>query len=411
MSDAKPPVRLDAPWLAAPPRARVFAALAAQGHGARAVGGAIRNTLLGAPVVDVDVATTATPQETITAARAAGLKALPTGITHGTVTLIADGIATEVTTLRTDVESHGRHATVAFTTDWIADAERRDFTMNALYCDADGTLFDPLGGYADLMARRVRFIGDAATRIREDYLRILRFFRFTAQYGAGPLDAEGLAACIVERDGLTRLSAERVSQELQRLLVAPRGLEITAGMFAHGLLASLLGRAPDMSRLARLAACEADVGAPPDVARRLAALAVQVAEDAEFLQGRLRLSNAMAARLQTAATAPRWEAAPDAATARAELYRRGAPHYRDVILAAWSRRMVDVETPAWRSLYALPDTWQPPRFPLDGSDAAGAGLIPGPAMGAALRKAEDAWIASDFTLPRDALRALLGRSD
>lgn len=408
MTDATPPLRIDAPWLTVPARARVFAALAAQGHVARAVGGAIRNTLLGAAVADVDVATTARPQETIAAARAARLKALPTGVAHGTVTLVADGIATEVTTLRTDVETHGRHATVVFTTDWIADAQRRDFTMNALYCDADGTLFDPLGGYDDLMARRVRFIGDAHARIREDYLRILRFFRFTAQYGAGPLDAEGLAACVAERDGLARLSAERVSQELQRLLVAPRGPEITGAMFDHGLLASLLGRAPDLARLTRLTACEAALDAAPDFARRLAALAVQVAEDVDFLQTRLRLSNALAARLHAAATAPRWNLAPDATTARAWLYRKGAAPYRDAIVAAWSRRMSDRETPAWRALYALPETWQPPRFPLDGSDAVAAGIAPGPGMGAALRKAEEAWIASDFTLSRAALHDLLG---
>lgn len=407
MTDAKPPLRLDAPWLAAPARARVFAALAAHGHGARAVGGAVRNTLLGAPVADVDVATTATPQETIAAARAAGLKALPTGIAHGTVTIVVDGITTEVTTLRTDVETHGRHATVAFTTDWIADAERRDFTMNALYCDADGTLFDPLGGYGDLVARRLRFIGDPRARIREDYLRILRFFRFTAQYGAGPLDAEGLTACIGERDGLARLSAERVSQELQRLLVAPRGVEIVGEMFDHGLLAALLGRAPDGARLARLACCEDALGIEPDFARRLAALAVQVEEDVGFLQARLRLSNAVAARVRAAATTPRWPAPPDLSVARELLYRLGTEPYRDTIIAAWSRRIMAHETPAWRALFALPDTWQPPRFPLDGTDAAAAGILPGPGMGAALRRAEDAWIASDFTLSRDALTALL----
>ena len=184
MTAASPPPRIDAPWLSAPARARVFASLAAKGHVARAVGGAVRNTLLGAPVTDVDVATTASPKEAIAAARDAGLKPLPTGIAHGTITIVVDGIATEVTTLRRDVETYGRHATVAFTTDWLADASRRDFTMNALYCDADGTLFDPLGGYDDLMARRVRFIGNAAERIAEDYLRILRFFRIHAAYGA-----------------------------------------------------------------------------------------------------------------------------------------------------------------------------------------------------------------------------------
>ena len=407
MPDAAPPHRIEAPWLTAPERACVFAALAAQGHIARAVGGAIRNALLGVPVADVDIATTATPQETIAAARAAGLKALPTGIAHGTVTIVVDGVTTEVTTLRHDVESHGRHATVAFTTDWMADASRRDFTMNALYCEADGTLFDPLGGYDDVMAARVRFIGDAHQRIREDYLRILRFFRFNAQYGRGPLDAEGLAACITERDGLKRLSAERVSQELQRLLVAPRGIEIARAMFEAGLLAGLLGRAPDLSRLARLAACEVDAGATPDFARRLAALAVQVEEDAVFLQARLRLSNAAATRLRNAATAPHWPLPPDQATARAFLYRAGAEGYRDALFAARSRSDIERHAVTWRERLALPDTWQPPRFPLDGNDAAAAGVAPGPAVGTALRTAEAAWVASDFTLPREALLAML----
>ena len=203
----------------------MFAALAARGFAARAVGGAVRNALLGQPVTDVDIATAGAARGgDRRGARRPGLEAVPTGIAHGTVTVVSGGRAYEVTTLRRDVETHGRHATVAFTDDWAEDARRRDFTLNALYCSADGEVFDPLGGYADLAARRVRFIGDAAERIREDYLRILRFFRLTADYGRGPPDARGLLppACASAR-GWRILSAERVRQELLRLLAAPRG--------------------------------------------------------------------------------------------------------------------------------------------------------------------------------------------
>ena len=184
-----PPSLKDAAWLKRPETARVFAALSGDGIETRAVGGAVRNTLLGRPVTEVDLATTAVPDTVMARARKAGLKAIPTGIAHGTVTVVADGTPFEVTTLRRDVETYGRHAKVAFTEDWEEDARRRDFTLNALYADADGALYDPLGGYADLVAGRVRFIGDATARITEDYLRILRFFRFNAYYGKGPLDA------------------------------------------------------------------------------------------------------------------------------------------------------------------------------------------------------------------------------
>src|SRR5215510_13333631 len=247
MADPTPselPSLAGADWLTRADTLAVFDALAARGYAARAVGGAVRNALLGRPVIDVDIATPAHPDEVIAAARAAGLAAQPTGIAHGTVTVIAGHVAHEVTTLREDVEAHGRHATVAFTDDWAADARRRDFTINALYCNADGEVFDPLGGRGDVAAHRVRFIGQARERIREDYLRILRFFRLTAEYGAGAPDAEGLAACVLERDGLQRLSAERIRQELLRLLVAPRAAELVGSMLDYGLLPLVLSAAP-----------------------------------------------------------------------------------------------------------------------------------------------------------------------
>lgn len=404
---APTPAKIDADWLTEPARAKVFQALAAQGFPARAVGGAVRNAILDVPVEDVDLATPATPDEVMEAAHAAGLKVLPTGIAHGTVTIVVDGKPTEVTTLRRDVETHGRHATVAFTQDWVQDASRRDFTMNALYCDPDGTVHDPLGGYGDVLARRVRFIGDPATRIREDYLRILRFFRFNARYGQGPLDAAGLAACVAEHAGLSRLSGERIQQEMRRLIVAPRALEMTQALFECGLLTLVLGRAPNIARMGRLIEREGEVGAAPDVARRLAALAVAVTEDAPYLQERWKLANAIEQRLSGMATAPAWPRAPQAPEARALLYVRGLEGYQDAVLASWSR----LEGPAgmhdWRNAYALPERWSAPRFPLGGDDAKAAGIAPGPAMGTALRAVEQAWIASDFTLDTAELRARL----
>ena len=287
-----PPSLKDADWLKRPQTVRVFSALSKDGVTTRAVGGAVRNTLLGLPVTEIDLATTALPERVMALAKAAGLKAVPTGIEHGTVTVIVDGMPFEVTTLRRDVETYGRHATVAFTEDWEEDAKRRDFTLNALYADRDGTVFDPLGGYGDLVAGRVRFIGEAEDRIKEDYLRILRFFRFNAYYGKGPLDPEGLAACVKLRAGLDQLSAERVAGELRRILVAPQAVRAIEALFDYGLLTDLLASAPRMIRFTRLVAAEEALGLAPDPALRLAALAVFVAEDAERLAERLRLSNA-----------------------------------------------------------------------------------------------------------------------
>ena len=281
----------DAEWLVRDETRAVFAALAAAGFTTRVVGGAVRNALLGRPVVDIDMATTARPEAIIAAAKAAGLTAVPSGIDHGTVTLLVNRLAYEVTTLREDVETHGRRARVVFTDDWAADARRRDFTINALYCGGDGEVLDPLGGYADLAARRVRFIGTAGERIGEDYLRILRFFRFTAEYAEGPPDAEGLAACVAGRAGHARLSAERVRQELFRLLVAPRGPELVGWMLAYGLIVSVLGLAPRPTLLARIAEIERALAFEPDAIVRLAALGIEVGEDADRLRERLRLSN------------------------------------------------------------------------------------------------------------------------
>jgi poly(A) polymerase len=406
---ALPPRLTGAGWLDRPETQAVFAALAAGGFTARAVGGAVRNALAGRPVSDVDIATDARPEQVVCAAEAARLKAAPTGLAHGTVTVVANGHPYEVTTLRRDVETHGRHATVVFTDDWAEDARRRDFTLNALYCSADGTVFDPLGGYRDLAARRVRFIGDAGERIREDYLRILRFFRLTAEFAEGPADAEGLAACVRKRAGLSILSAERVRVEFLRLLAAPRGPEIAALMQDYGLLPSVLGAAPRPMLLARLAGIEAALGVAPDPVLRLAALAVEVPEDAERLRGRLRLSNEQATKLARAAPLREADIGPASpeATARAWLYRHGAAAYRERVLLAWARTGDPSDSCAWRHRLALPERWPPPRFPLKGADALALGVSPGPRVGEILRTVEDRWVAEDFAADESALRARL----
>jgi poly(A) polymerase len=395
-------------WLERAETKAVFAALAAGGFAARAVGGAVRNALLGLPVVDIDIATTARPDEIIAAAEAAGLTAIPTGIAHGTVTVIANRAPYEVTTLRRDVETHGRHATVAFTDDWAADAQRRDFTINALYCSADGEVFDPLGGAVDLEARRVRFIGEAAQRIREDYLRILRFFRLTAEYGIGAPDTEGLAACVREREGLAGLSAERVRQELLRLLVAPRGPELAGWMLDYGLLPLVLGAAPRPTLLTRLAGLEAALALVPDGILRLAPLAVEVPEDADRLAERLRLANDERARLGRAAERmPELGPAAPEATARAYLYAAGPAAFRDRALIAWARSGDAPGSEAWRRRLALPERWPPPRFPLGGADVLALGVPAGPRVGESLRGLEAWWIAGDFAADETALRARL----
>ncbi len=408
MAAPAPPRLDDASWLTRPETKAVFAALAARGFAARAVGGVVRNALLGRPVTDVDIATPARPDEVMAAAQAAGLAAVPTGIAHGTVTVIANRVPYEITTLREDVETHGRHATVAFTADWAADARRRDFTINALYCSADGEVFDPLGAYPDLARRRVRFIGDAAARIREDYLRILRFFRLTADYGEGPPDAGGLAACVAERAGLGVLSAERVRQEMLRLLVAARGPELVRAMLSYGLITLVLAAAPRPTLLDRLAALEAALGLTPDAVLRLAALAVEVPEDADRLRDRLRLSNEEHARLAGVAVlmpglGPN---APERA-AKACLYAEGEADYRQRVLIAWARSGDPPDSQGWRDRFALPERWQPPRLPLGGTDVMALGVPTGPRVGELLRALEAWWIAGDFAADEAALRAKL----
>lgn len=393
--------RLIAGWLDAKPLRNVFAAFDAAQAEVRVVGGAIRNTLIDRPVIDVDLATPAVPEAVIELARRAGLGAHPTGIEHGTVMLVSDGVGFEVTTLRRDIETDGRHATVAFTQSWDEDAQRRDFTINALYCAPDGTIYDPMGGIADLRRRRVRFIGDGEARIREDYLRILRFFRFSAEYGKGHLDADGLAAAIKLKQGLSKLAAERVRAEFLKLLAAPYAAEVVRTMHESGILALVLPGSLHPERLVRLQAIQAGLGQPPDVICGLAALAISGTGDVDGLQRRLRLSNSEASALRSAASVdPGLDPAQPETAACAALYRLGSEAFRRAVVVAWARSNASATEAAWRKRALLADRWNPPKMPFSGSDVLALGIQAGPAVGEILRAFEAWWIAAAFPSDR-----------
>jgi poly(A) polymerase len=388
------------------PTAAVLEALDRDGEEARVVGGAVRNALLGIPPGDVDIATTAVPDEVIRRAAAAGFRPVETGKEHGTITVVADGMPFEVTTLRQDVETYGRRAKVVFGRDWRQDAQRRDFTINALFASRDGRLHDYVGGLADLGARRVRFIGDPVTRIAEDYLRILRFFRFHASYADGPLDPAGLAACIRARMQIDTLSRERVRMELMKLLLAPAAAPTCEAMTDAGILAPVLGGVPLVASLRRMAAIEAAAGLAPDACRRLGALGVGIVEDAERLAQRLRLSNAEIERLLSMGNAW-WRISPtDEQAMRALLYRNGEQHFHDRVSLAWSRAGGEVSDHDWLRALQLPERWNRPTFRLKAADFIARGLVPGPQLGRALAAAEDTWVAANFPADQATLAAI-----
>ena len=399
--------RLDnVPWLTSGPAARVLGLLNGDGEEARVVGGAVRNALLKIPIGDIDIATTALPDEVIRRAKAAGIKSVPTGIEHGTVTLVVDAHPFEVTTLREDTETYGRKAKVAFGRDWVRDAERRDFTINGLSVDADSVVHDHVGGLADIAAKRVRFIGDAGHRIAEDYLRILRFFRMHAAYGADEPDRAGYLACIAGRAGLANLSAERVRMEMLKLLVAEGALVAVAAMADAGLLLPILGGVTYTGPFATMISAERMLGLGPSAVRRLGALSVAVTEDAKRVAARLRLTNAEAKALDS--MGHRWWrlADMDEARARRRLYRLGEDQYRDRLLLAWAHSGGSQDTAYWREFAALPQRWSAPKFPLKAADFVARGIAEGPALGHVLTLAEDAWLAADFPLDRAALSAI-----
>ena len=392
------------PWMTATATRAVIAALQAAGgpDAARFVGGCVRDALLerDGPDMDIDVATPLTPDAVVLALTGAGLKAVPTGIAHGTITAVAHGRPVEITTLRRDVATDGRHAVVAFTDDWAEDAARRDFRLNALYADPDGRLHDPTGcGIDDARAGRVVFVGDPQTRIREDYLRILRFFRFFAHYGRGPADAAAVAACGALTSGLASLSAERVSKELLKLLAAPDPRPAVRLMETTGILAALLPEAGSPVRFEGLVALGAD-GADPVL--RLAALLDGPVGDA--VGRRLRLPNRVRDRLAQACTPdPELSPALDAAAVRRAVWRSGAEAVGDrmrLARAVWSSE-------AWPGLLAIADHWTPPSFPVTGDDVVAAGAPPGPEVGRILKALQDAWLDADFQPDRAALLARL----
>ncbi|NGX94072.1 MAG: CCA tRNA nucleotidyltransferase, partial [Candidatus Afipia apatlaquensis] len=396
----------DAPWLRSGATARVLTLLNSGGEEARVAGGAVRNALLGFPIGDIDIATTALPEEVIRRAKLAHIKAVPTGVEHGTVTLVIEGQPFEVTTLREDIETFGRKAKVAFGRDWTRDAMRRDFTINGLTVTPDGTVYDEVGGRADIAARRVRFIGEPSQRIAEDSLRILRFFRIHAAYGEGAPDRAGYEACIAGRDGLAELSAERIRTEMLKLMVAKGAAEALVAMDDAGLLLRLTAGVVYHGAFANMILAEQQMGLAPDAILRLGALAVAVTEDAKRLSQRWRLSNAETKRLDS--MGHRWwrAAGMDEAIAQRRLYRLGAARYRDRMMLAWARAGRDVNAPQWRDLTALPERWTPPAFPLKAADFIARGIAEGPALGHILTLAEDAWLALQFPLDSAALKTI-----
>jgi len=397
-----------AAWLGDPDLQKLLSALGAAGEEARIAGGAVRNALLGEDVADVDIATTSLPEESARRAKEAGFKAVPTGIEHGTVTVVAGGRPYEVTTLRADVETDGRRARVRFGRDWKADAERRDFTINALYATADGDVVDLVGGLADLRSRTLRFIGDAEARIREDYLRILRFFRFFAWYGDGRPDADGLRACARLKDGMDRLSAERVWHELKRLLGAPDPRRALLWMRQTGVLTKVLPESEKwgIDAIQGLVAAEGELGWAADPLLRLEAMLPPDPDRMQAFAGRLKLSGAESRRLQEWAASPPLAAAVTDAEAARHLYRHDRQSVLDrlrLALAAARARGAEREAADLLRLLDFAGKWEKPVFPLKGSDLKSLGIPPGPELGTLLRRLEEEWIVSGFGLAKGEL--------
>jgi poly(A) polymerase len=396
---------------------RVLALLNADGGEGRVVGGAVRNSLMGLPVADIDIATTLLPNAVTKRAEAAGIKAVPTGIAHGTVTLVVDGKPFEVTTLRRDVETDGRHAEVAFSTDWQADAERRDLTINALYAGRDGEVVDLVGGLADIEKRNVRFIGDAATRIAEDRLRILRFFRFFAYYGSGRPDADGLRACAAARSTLGSLSAERVWSEMKKLLGARDPGRALLWMRQVSVLTEVLPETEKwgIDAIPSLVATEQSLGWRPDAVLRLASIVPPDAERLVKLAERLRLSKAEALRLQAFATAPVVKDDISEAALDRLLYVNGtdgiATRLKLALAVARGKAEDDFDEMARSArlgkLIAKLERWEKPTFPIGGIDALNVGIGAGPRVGEILAAIEQEWITGNFSMDRAALLARL----
>lgn len=398
--------------MTAQPARTLFTRLTADGDAARFVGGCVRDTVARRKVGDIDVATEAPPDRVTALLDIRGIRVIPTGLAHGTVTAVVDGTVYEITTLRRDVETDGRRAKVAFTDDWIGDAARRDFTINALYLDADGTLYDPVGGLNDLEACRVRFIGSPSDRLAEDVLRLLRFFRFHAWYGKGAPDPAAMTACRAFAPRLSGLSRERVWSEFRRILVASDPGSALRLMDEGGALRRVVPGAAAFDRLDRAVGIEAELGLDPSAIRRLAAVLAPEAGDVGGLVRGLRLSRAESVRLEKAVeTSAQLIAKPDAASIGDRLYRWRERAFGDALTVAWAHRRADNgdETVFERHAHALA-AWARPVFPVGGKDAIALGAAPGPAIGRALEEVEAWWIAREFAPGREACLARLAAS-
>ena len=397
-----------APWMTAPATRAVVEALTAEGADVRFVGGCVRDALLGRESSDIDIGTPDPPERVTALLKDAGIetRTVPRGIEHGTVTALADGNRYEITTLRRDERTDGRHAEVAFTDNWREDAARRDFTINAMSTTPDGTVYDHFGGRKDLEAGRVRFVGDPATRIAEDHLRVLRFFRFYAWYGKGEPDAGALDACKTAAHTIPSLSGERVQAEILKLLAAPDPLPALAAMRDAGVLAVLLPEASDAERLANLIAIETQV-AEPDTTRRLAALIAE-AEAAHHVATRWRLAGPDGARLADLCAPP----APltpdlDRRNQRRRLYRLGPGLFRDLVLLAWAKEAQAENDTVWRAMLETAEAWEVPTLPVTGADVLACGVESGPAVGRLLFAVEAWWKDRDFAPDRAAALAKL----
>lgn len=388
-----------ASWLNEAGTRAVMDALAAGGGVSRFVGGAVRNTLMSEPVTDIDIATAETPEKAKALLEAKGIKTVPTGIAHGTITAVTPTRHFEITTLRVDVATDGRRADVAFTGDWVEDAKRRDFTMNALYCDADGALHDPLNGLDDLKARRVRFIGDPHERIREDYLRILRFFRLHAWYGEGEPDEAGLRACADEREGLKRLSGERIRDELLKTACAGAAAGAFRQMAAAGILAIVLPEASRLDRFEKLV--EIETGqlfvTETDPILRLGAMLDLDKPGTDALARRLKLSNKDRDRLTAMLTdETRIVCYLSMREVRRALYRMGVQLFKDRVSLGWADDRRGHNAFQWRAMLAMADSWEKPVLMLTGEMIKAAGVPEGPEIGRVHKEVEEWWIDADF---------------
>jgi poly(A) polymerase len=389
-------------WMTSGAAHKVYQALERAGGSPRFVGGCVRDGLLGRKIRDIDIATPLDPAAVMKAAEAAGLKHVPTGIEHGTVTVVADHTGIEVTTLRRDVETFGRHATVAFTDDWREDAARRDLTMNALSADARGQVYDYFDGIADLQAGRVRFVGAPEDRMREDYLRILRYFRFHADYATGDFDQPALKAARVLKGELKSLSGERLRQETLKLLVARRGVDTWRAMLSEGIVAAFLPPATTIDRMAKVAGLEQRLKVPQDPVRRLAALTVTGAGPA--VAETLKLSNADRDRvIAISAARPEFHAS-DARLVRRQIYDLGNALALDLLLVDWPEPESDAQ-----HAYEIVREWPRPELPVKGRDVSALEVPAGPEIGRLLKDIEEWWIAGDFAADRTRCMAELKR--